>query len=331
VLAVLGMEDVEESAYRALVGMASADEAELAERLRIGRAEAARVLASLERQGLAARSSGSQQRYVASPPSVALAALARARQEELHRAETEIAELADLYRRADTLRGAGDVVDVVHGAAAVGQRFVQLQAAAREEVSGFVMSEVAVVSAEDNTAEDAAVDRGVTYRIVVEQSAVRRPGFLSAAEDAVARGELVRVAPTVPIRMIVVDRQIALVPLISEEDGAVGGLLVHSSGLLDALLALFDKVWRDSMPLIARAGLLAESAGDDGIGGALDELDTKVLGLLLAGLTDEAIGGHLGLSLRTVQRRVRALMDAAGVQTRVQLGYQAAARGWVAT
>ncbi|MFD7311649.1 hypothetical protein [Promicromonospora sp. NPDC059942] len=38
---------------------------------------------------------------------------------------------------------------------------------------------------------------------------------------------------------------------------------------------------------------------------------------------------QLGTSLRTVQRRVRALMDLAGVETRVQLGWHAATRGWV--
>ncbi|MFI6539242.1 helix-turn-helix transcriptional regulator [Nonomuraea sp. NPDC050547] len=47
-----------------------------------------------------------------------------------------------------------------------------------------------------------------------------------------------------------------------------------------------------------------------------------------AKLTDEAVAGRLGLSLRTLQRRIRQLMDLAGVRTRVQLGWQAAQRGW---
>jgi hypothetical protein len=41
----------------------------------------------------------------------------------------------------------------------------------------------------------------------------------------------------------------------------------------------------------------------------------RILGLLLAGLTDQAIGNQLKLSLRTVQRRVRALMDQVGAET----------------
>ena len=51
--------------------------------------------------------------------------------------------------------------------------------------------------------------------------------------------------------------------------------------------------------------------------------------LLLAGLTDQAIGNQLGLSLRTVQRRVSQLMERARVATRLQLGHEAGRRGWL--
>ncbi|WP_220447187.1 S8 family serine peptidase [Nonomuraea deserti] len=50
--------------------------------------------------------------------------------------------------------------------------------------------------------------------------------------------------------------------------------------------------------------------------------------MAVAGLTDEAVAGQLDLSLRTLQRRLRALMDLAGVRTRVQLGWHAARHGW---
>ncbi|MEV5548628.1 LuxR C-terminal-related transcriptional regulator [Streptomyces sp. NPDC052309] len=49
---------------------------------------------------------------------------------------------------------------------------------------------------------------------------------------------------------------------------------------------------------------------------------------MLAGLTDEAVAHQLQLSARSVQRRIRALMDRAGVTTRTQLGRQARHHGW---
>ncbi len=50
----------------------------------------------------------------------------------------------------------------------------------------------------------------------------------------------------------------------------------------------------------------------------------ELLRLLATGLSDQAIGRRLDLSRRTVQRRVRSLMDTFGVQTRFQLGMRAA-------
>ena len=61
----------------------------------------------------------------------------------------------------------------------------------------------------------------------------------------------------------------------------------------------------------------------------LDDVDLRVLQLLLSGLTDQAVGSQLGLSVRTVQRRVATLMGACGVHTRIQLGLQAERRGWL--
>lgn len=51
--------------------------------------------------------------------------------------------------------------------------------------------------------------------------------------------------------------------------------------------------------------------------------------MLDAGLTDRAVAIQLGLSMRTVQRRVRALMDRTGVDTRFRLGAEAVQRGWI--
>ena len=323
-LDVLGLDDSEELAYRALVEVPSDDATGLAGRLGCHPVEAARALVALETLGLAARSSSGTDRYVASPPSVALAALAVQREEELRRAQREIESLAEVYRGTDTERSVSDVVDVVRGAKAVGQRFAQLQMSAREEVLGFVKAEIAVVPPEENVEEDAAVTRGVRYRVVIERSSFDRPGFFAAASDSLQAGEEVRVVQELPMRLLIVDRRIALVPLLSGAGGSIGALIVHSSGMLDALLALFDRVWRDGMPLVLGTDGMAEGPSD-----GLPELDSRILGLLLAGLTDQAVANQLNLSMRTVQRRVRALMDMVSADTRLQLGFHAARRGWI--
>jgi len=324
-LDVLGLQRHEELVYRHLVGRPAGTAADLATATGLDPHEVAGVLATLEDKGLVAHAASSRDRYVASPPAVALGALLVQRQEELHRAQVEMAELVTVYRSAGS-RDVADVVDVVHGVEAIGQRFAQLQRAARQQVQTLVSADVAVVAAEANEqVERAALARGVRYQVVLERGAFERPGFYGAAEEALASGVEMRVAGAVPLRLLAVDRELALIPLTSAEAGEPvrDALLVHQSGLLDGLLALFDAVWRGSRQLVASGDAIGETEAD-----ALDPIDRKLLSLLLAGLTDQSIGLQLGLSLRTVQRRVRQMMDRTGVETRLQLGHHAGRRGW---
>lgn len=326
-LDVLGLEGPEELAYRCLVGRPSASVAELAQAMGLDHLHTARLLTALETKGLAARSTSDRERYVASPPAVALGALLVQRQEELRRAQMDMAELAGLYRGAAARRNVADVIDVVQGVDAISQRFAQLQNSAKREVQVLVSSDVAVVSPEENQeAETRALVRGVRYQVVIERGAFDRPGFYAAAEEALAVGEEIRVASAVPLRLLIVDRELALVPLASgsNTEPVRDALLVHTSGLLDALLALFDHVWQTAPRLVRSGSGVEERASDH-----LEPVDAKVLSLLLAGLTDAAIGSQLGLSLRTVQRKVRQMMDRVRVDTRLQLGYEAGRRRWL--
>jgi sugar-specific transcriptional regulator TrmB/DNA-binding CsgD family transcriptional regulator len=319
---VLGLTVEESAAYRALVSMASAGPAELAGRTDGDEGAAARLLGVLERKGLAARSVGDMARFVASPPATALGAMLLQRQNELRLAELELGSLAELYRAASAGRGVAEVVDVILGAPALRQRLEQLQLGARKEVMTFVKAPVAIISGAENTAEDAAVARGVHYRVLLERAMLDEDVDIDGIVAARRAGEDIRIAESLPLKLFIVDREIAVVPLIRSSDVATtGALLVHRSGLLDALVALFELEWAAAMEVTTSAEGFAEAGVDD--------VDVQILTLLLTGLTDQAVAGHLKTSLRTVQRRVRRLMDLARVQTRMQLGYQAARLGWL--
>lgn len=67
-LAAIGLDERHEAAYRALVAVGVAEVPELAHRLALDEAEAARVLRRLEQHGLAARSTAAAGRWVAAPP-----------------------------------------------------------------------------------------------------------------------------------------------------------------------------------------------------------------------------------------------------------------------
>ncbi|MCP2262804.1 helix-turn-helix domain-containing protein [Promicromonospora thailandica] len=324
---VLGLTPDETIAYSELVAMPSATVADLAAALSpygTSLGEAHRLLRRLENHGLVARITGDERRFSAAPPAIALGALLARRQDEVRNAEVELNRLEEIYRVAAAGRGPTDVIDVVRGDDAVRHRFEQLQLGARESVDAFVRPPVIVTSSQENSAEDQAVARGVQYRVVVERGMLESQDVtVEETVEATDAGEEVRFAARVPLKLIVVDRELALLPLTSSGD-VVGALLVRESTLLDALMALFEIVWEQASPLLLGASGLAGEVADH-----VDDDDARILGLMLSGLTDQAVAKQLGTSLRTVQRRVRALMDLADVETRVQLGWHAATHGWL--
>jgi sugar-specific transcriptional regulator TrmB len=323
-LAAIGLDETHESAYRALVSVGAADVPDLARRLMLGEQDAERALRGLERRGLAAQSSGRPGRWVAAPPGVALGALLAQQRHELEQAELAAALLAEEYRAAASEPAVHDLVEVVIGASAVTQRFLQLQLGAAEEVCALVTGNPVAVTGTENDAEEQAAERGVRYRVVVERAVLDRPDGITELTSALGRDEQVRVVETVPTKLVVADRSLAMVPLTSHTSEPAA-LVVHASGLLELLSGLFESVWRDALPLRLGASGVTEQ-GPDGPDGT----DLEVLSLLLAGLTDASVAKQLDLGLRTVQRRVKRLMELTGVTTRLQLGWQAYERGWVA-
>ncbi|MFJ8824002.1 helix-turn-helix transcriptional regulator [Streptomyces sp. NPDC102467] len=324
-LGAIGLDEVHESAYRALVSVGAADVSDLARRLTLAEYDAELTLRILERHGLAAQSSARPGRWVAAPPGVALGALLTQRRHELEKAELAAALLAEEYRAQASEPAVHDLVEVVTGAAAVSQRFLQIQLGATSEVCALVTGNPIAVTGLENEAEPQAVSRGVGYRVVIEREVLSLPTGLTELSAAIGRDEQVRVVDAVPTKMVIADGTLALVPLTSRTSEPAA-LVVHASGLLESLSGLFEAVWRQALPLrLGESGRVEEVGGD-----GPDGTDLEILSLLLAGLTDVSVAKQLDLGLRTVQRRVKRLMELAGVTTRLQLGWHAYERGWVA-
>jgi DNA-binding NarL/FixJ family response regulator len=161
--------------------------------------------------------------------------------------------------------------------------------------------------------------RGVRYRAIIDRRVLDQPSVVDDVVASAAAGQEIRVVDRVPVKAVIVDREVAMLPLRHNGRTAPASVLIHRSGRLDAMLAFYDSLWERGYPLLP--GSSARPA-------EIDEIDGRILTLLLSGLTDQAVAGKLGLSLRTVQRRIHQLMARAGVGTRVQLGWHAARKGW---
>jgi sugar-specific transcriptional regulator TrmB len=327
VLGFLGLDERQEAAYRLLIGAGAVTAGELASRLGFPEQDVAHLLRDLERLGLAASAPGRAGRFLAAPPALALGAVLTQRRHELKEAELTVAALAEEFRAANATLPGSDLLEVVTGADSVRHRFQQLQLGAEREVLALISGAPEVVDGADNAAEPQAVSRGVVYRVVVERAVLDMPGGLSQLAEALERREQVRVVERIPTRRVIADRRSALVPLYRAAGGGgeVGAVLARSEGLVEALTALFEGVWEQAVPVrLTASGVELWSEAEP------DDTDLRILSLLLVGLTDASVAKQLDVGLRTVQRRVKRMMDLAGVTTRMQLGWQAYERGWVA-
>ncbi|WP_062206549.1 LuxR family transcriptional regulator [Streptomyces sp. NBRC 109706] len=328
-----GLSVDEEAVYRLLVTVWSATAEEVAGRSGRPVEEAAEVLGRLERRGLAHRVEHPAGSYAASPPDVALLPELQRKSVALDRARAAVTDLLDTYR--DTLRrhDPDQLIEVVTGAEALRRRIHRVQSDARHEMLWFCKAQYVAMSSESNTTEFEALARGVRYRVLYERAYFDGAGAVDSLVAGVRAGEEARSVPSLPLRMAIADRELAICPLVpggpqgSPEQPTAA--VVRGSSLLEALLALFERSWEHGVPLRVDASGALRGTTDDGAGERLSASDRHLLSLLVAGVTDKAIASQLRLSQRTVQRRVQGLMVVTGAATRMQLAWLAARKGLI--
>lgn len=324
-LEALGVEPRAELVYRALLARPGATVETLVDAVDAAADEVQSALEGLVGAGLVRRSG--EDGYSAAPPSVALGALITDRRDGLRLAEQALAGLAEEHRAAIAGQTIDALIEVVTGTDPIRHRYQQVQQAATAQLRMFVTAPFVVVPIGENAAEPAAADRGIRIRAILERAVLDEPGAMAEAVDSLHHGLELRVADELPIKLVLADDDLALVPLTLALAGEPGAVLLQRSGLVAALEALFEAVWLRSYPLVL-SSLDGEASTIEELADAPTAIDRQILGLLLAGLTDQAVASQLDLSLRTVQRRLRHLQDLAGVRSRMQLGWHAARHDW---
>jgi DNA-binding NarL/FixJ family response regulator len=322
VLAPLGLSPTQERIYLTLLALGGEHTERLADLLDLPAQTAAAGLAHLAALGLVAgQDTATGGRYVAVAPDVAVAAAVMQRQAALLKVQSRIDALMHTYRsRAD---GAGPPAELIRSPDEIRECFVRLQRTARREVLTFTRLPFAL-ALESNDTELEMLAHGVQYRAVYERAVLAQPGAREQLRGYLNAGEQARAATVLPGKFVIADRHLAMITVRNDQQEPVSGcLLIRTAGLVEALAALFEQVWDRSVPL----QLHEESAPEDDTLATVGGDDRELLTLMLAGLPDKALASQLGLSVRTVHRRIRRLMSVTGCTTRMQLGWYAARAG----
>jgi hypothetical protein len=170
-----------------------------------------------------------------------------------------------------------------------------------------------VLTVEEGPAFDDATIRGVEERLrrgdqqrsVYPASALGNPHGQRWLTSWAEAGEDQRIVPATETEFAVFG-ETAVVALARWDDLHSGYVVIRDPLVVRLYLGYFDLVWRHAAPVPTGRDRTA---------------DTKLVELLELGMKDEAIARYLGVSLRTVRRRVAGLMTVNGVDTRFQLGW----------
>ncbi len=323
-LEYLGIGEQEERVYRWLLAHRGASAAETARALMLAPAKAQRLLAAIEGKGLATHSPQRPRRYMSLAPDVALEALILRREENLKQARILARELRDEVV-ADR-RGAGEqVVEVITARRAESQMLGQIVNSAQREVAALVRPPVRVLRLDVPTErghsdQRKSQTRGVRHRSVVSEDFLDLEGAVQSIRSDMRAGEEVRVARCLPLKMVLADRRVALIPLDSRRPDSPS-LLIRSSDLLDSLYALFELLWDKAAP-ISFTRTDAQRSGTDA--SRLGEDIEALISLMATGLNDKTIAYDLHIPKRTFTRRTSEMMRALSARTRFQAGWLAA-------
>jgi DNA-binding NarL/FixJ family response regulator/sugar-specific transcriptional regulator TrmB len=312
-LEALGISGFAESVYRALLTEPGRTAGELSRCFGRSTGATRRALAELEAMGLVTRLPGRPVRLLAARPDTAIDLLVARRQSELTALQ---ANARTLVSEMSVERQPDELLEIIVGQRAVANRFTELVRGCERELLVIDRPPYAAPAAPAEEEVTTRLSEDVAVRGLYAPESLELPGALDAAHRAVANGEQSRVHPKLPMKLAITDRSVALLPLVLE-DMVESALVVRKCALLDALVVLFDLLWEQAAPLVPEPAELTEPS------------DRGLLTLLAAGAKDETIARQLGVSPRTVTRRVGELLEQLGARTRFHAGILAERHGWL--
>ena len=166
---------------------------------------------------------------------------------------------------------------------------------------------------------EATLARGVEMRSVFLDSLRNDEATREHVAWLTHRGAEVRTLPDLPTRLLLIDHEVAVLPLTPEDSGA-GALIVSSPSLVATLESLFLWCWYRAVPF---------HRGRPSREFMLNSQELEALRLWGQGYSDQAVARRLGVSIRTVRRISATVYDALGVASRFQAGVRAVELGLI--
>ncbi|WP_371617028.1 helix-turn-helix domain-containing protein [Streptomyces sp. NBC_00454] len=318
-LQTLGLDPIAEQVYRGMLTNPQDGVPELAQRLGLQETALCDALDRLSAMALIRSVDHAPSGFAPLGPEAAMNLLLARQQERLALSQAAAAQLiADCATSQPQSSGENESLS---GIEAIRNRLAQLSDEVASEVLTFAPGGAhpeADLRASRGPNEE-MLDRGVRMRTIYLDSVRNDPATQEHVDWLSERGGQVRTTASLPVRMIIMDRRLAVLP-VNTTDAHVGAVVLHGAGAVTALCALFESTWASAVPLGA-----VPVRDCDG----RTRQEKEVVQLLAEGLTDESIAKRLGVSPRTARRIAAELMERLDGRSRFEAGVHAVQDGWL--
>lgn len=263
---------------------------------------------------------------VPASPEVAIAELVgpieleiRQRQRSVQTLKAELSPLQGLYYDSRRARNSREAIDVIEEVDRIRATLADIARRCTVEVFSAhpgILSEAAIAESVPHDTELMA--RGVRMRSVYQHSARVHPRMREFLHTLTEAGAEVRTCEEIADRIIILDREVAV---LSSRAAGGGAVVVREPSVVDYLYRGLEQCWSASLPLIDG------SAPTAGYGVAGDDLKRAILRMLATGAKDDHIARRLGISVRTCRRHIAELMEELRATSRFQAGVLASSTG----
>lgn len=320
-LSTLGLTAPQQACYRVLLIDPGVSVRRLTEETGLSAVEVDVALAGLQELQLVLDSAEAPSGVVALRPVSALSELASRRAEEHTRellaiagTHAQIQALDELvaHREARARDEATEaLVQVLRGRDAVQSFLDELSVSSRRSMDSVVPRGRSPRTR--FTANARTVHRGEAVRWLLAAGALDDPDFERHLVEMVEAGAQTRISAEPLDRVIIADREVAVLPL-DVGDRNAGAVVVRQAALLRAVQLSFDTLWQRAVPLRVERGRLVHPAPPD------TSETRELLAALVTHPTDEAAARDLAISARHLRRRLSRTLALLGARNRFHAG-----------
>jgi DNA-binding CsgD family transcriptional regulator len=238
--------------------------------------------------------------------------------QELTALRAEIPAFVSDYARGRRAAGDEAGVEIIVALDDVRHQIYQASQRVKADVRSLYHTSTVESFRDSQPSEVEMLGRGVRSRSIIGAQELNDPEIYAELEKQHTRGDSFRALPEIPTRMLIYDRELAILR-VEATTPQRGAIFVRVSTLIDMLVLLFDHMWSVADPVFTESNDLGAPAGRR----------ARVLELMAIGTKDERIARTLGIGARTIRRDIADLKTTLGVSSRAEIVAAAVRKGWL--